>query len=229
MNSCKSQELLNNIDTTLTTSQSELSGINLTSSVHTTSLNNINSKLTDIDTTLDTIQTDVTNIKTDVDTLAKTKVIFNARLTDGSNNYLAKADYSSSPIDFYWSNDRGSTVYIYKYIFTYPEGNEPTESQLYHSTAWASKIGALNSAETDYEAPYITINDNKDYFQNKSSGGVKQTWVSNQCFVFQKDFNDAPIEIGISRKFGHYINANINTNSYDEPPVGIIEGYYFDS
>lgn len=222
MNSCKSQELLNSIDSTLTTSNSELSGINLSSTTQTTTLNNIN-------TSLDNIETDVSAIKSDVDSLTKTKVIFNARLSDGSNNYLAKADYSSSPIDFYWQNDKNTPAYIYKYVFTYPEANEPTESQLYHSTAWASKIGALNSAETDYEAPYITVNDNKDYMSNISAGAPKNSWATNTCFVFQKDFHNAPIEIGISRKFAHYINANINTNSYDEPPVGIIEGYYFAS
>ena len=118
-------------------------------------------------------------------------------------------------------------MYIYKYSFAYPEDNEPTETQLYHGTAWSSNIGALNSAEDGYEAPYITVNDNKDYFQSKSSGGVKQTWTSNTTYVFQENFNEAPIEIGISRKFSHYINANINTNSYDDNPVGIIEGFYY--
>ena len=234
MNNLKSNQILSSIDERLTnelvsidTHNSDMSGflssISLNANQHTT-------KLTSIDTSLDNIETDVSEIKTDVDTLSKTKIMFNARLTDGSNNYLAKADYSGgNGIDFYWSNNLGSTAYINKYVFTYPEAQEPTETELYHSTSWESKIGALNSGETDYEAPYITVNDNKDYFQNKSSGGVKQTWVSNQCFVFQKDFNEAPIEIGVSRKFGHYINANINTADYDDNPVGIIEGYYYDS
>ena len=64
---------------------------------------------------------------------------------------------------------------------------------------------------------------------NISAGAPKNSWVSNTTFIFQKDFTEAPIEIGISRKFAHYINANINTGFYDEPPVGIIEGYYYSS
>ena len=223
MNSSKTNEILKSIQTDISNSDTSLTNIKSNTATNTLTLSNINSNL-------DTINTDVSAIKTDVDTLAKTKIIFNARLTDGTNNYLAKADYSGgNAIDFQWQNDKGTPVYIYKYCFTYPEAQEPTETELYHSTAWESKIGALNSGETDYEAPYITVNDNKDYFQNKSSGGVKQTWISNQCFVFQKDFLEAPIEIGISRKFAHYINADINNNDYDDNPVGIIEGYYYSS
>ena len=42
-----------------------------------------------------------TTIKKDVDTLATTKVIYNARLTNGSNNYLTRSDYSGgNAIDF---------------------------------------------------------------------------------------------------------------------------------
>ena len=47
----------------------------------------------------------------------KKKIIFNARLTDGTNEYLARDDYSSSPIDFYWENDKGVVVYIVRYRF----------------------------------------------------------------------------------------------------------------
>ena len=225
MNLSQNLTLLKNIDNTLTTSSlgTNLSAINLQTGVNGTRLSTIN-------TSLDNIETDVSAIKTDVDTLAKTKVIFNARLTDGSNNYLARSDYSGgNAIDFTWQNDKNTPVYIYKYCFTYPEGStgEPTEDELYHSTAWDSKIGALNSGETDYEAPYITVSDNKDYFQNKSSGGVKQSWATNTTYIFQKDLNEAPIEIGISRKFGHYINGNIDTTNYGGNPVGIIEGYYY--
>ena len=225
MNLRQQNSLLRSIDSnsnTLTTN----------SNTNILTLGSINSSVTDIDTTLDTISNNISQIKTDVDTLAKTKVIFNARLTDGTNNYLPRSNYSGgNAIDFYWRNDKNTPVYIYKYCFTYPEGSngEPTEDELYHSTAWDSKIGALNTDETDYEAPYITVSDNKDYFQNKSSGGVKQSWATNTTYIFQKDLNEAPIEIGISRKFGHYINGNIDTTNYGGNPVGLIEGYYYSS
>ena len=164
-----------------------------------------------------------------MDTLAKKKILFNALLTDGTNDFLLKADYSSSPINFYWENDKGAPVYIYKYRFIYPEGTEPTCTQLYHSTAWDSKIGAMNSAGDDYITPYITVNSNKNYMNGYNAGGRKENWVSDQCFVYRHDFNEAPIEIGISRKFGHYINADLDTTDYDDNPVGIIDGYYYES
>ena len=227
MNSSKTNQILKSVESNtsqLTSQYTEVSSINLYSSI-------INSKLNEIDTTLDNVNTNISEIKTDVDTLAKTKVIFNARLTDGTNNYLARSDYSGgNAIDFYWRNDKGTPVYIYKYVFTYEESTEPTGDQLYHSTAWDSKIGALNSGETDYEAPYITVSDNKDYVANISAGAPKNSWITNTTFVFQKDFHLAPIEIGISRKFGHYINGDFDdVNLYDSNPVGLIEGYYYES
>ena len=176
---------------------------------------------------LKTIDTSLNNIETDIDLLAKTKVMFNARLTDGTNQYLDRLDYSGgSAIDFYWQNDKGTPAYITKYQFVYQENSSPTHDQLYHSTAWTSKIGAMNSGETDYEAPFVTVDDNKFYVNSKSSGGVKQNWFGDSCFCFEVDFDEAPIEIGISRKFGHYIQADLTTTSYDSDPVGMIQGFY---
>ena len=170
------------------------------------------------------------DIKTEMNNLVKNKIIFNARLTDGTNNFLDKADYSGgNAIDFYWQNDKGTPAYITKYRFIYPEANEPTESQLYHSSSWSCNIGAMNSAEDGYEAPFVTINDNKDYICAGNPNASKIQWVSNISFVFENDFRHAPIEIGISRKFGHYINANINTTDYDADPIGIIDGFYYSS
>lgn len=220
---------INDIDTNTLANKNELISIDNRLTTTNSHLNTISGNIVDIDTEIETISNNVSVIKTDVDTLAKTKVIFNARLTDGTNNYLARSDYSGegNGIDFYWQNDKGTPVYIYKYVFTYEESTEPTGDQLYHSTAWDSKIGALNLDENDYEAPYITVSDNKDYVANISAGAPKNSWVTNTTFVFQKDFNEAPIEIGISRKFGHYINGDFDdTNLYDSDPVGIIEGFY---
>lgn len=159
--------------------------------------------------------------------LNKQKIIFKDRLTDGTNEYLAKANYSSSPIDFYWQNDKDVPVYIVKYKFMYQETNEPTLTELYHSTAFDSNIGALNVAGDDYEAPYITVKDNLDYYNPIQPNFNKQQWTSNPGWCFENDFSYAPIEIGVSRKFGHHIAANINTTEYDTDPVGIIEGYYY--
>ena len=161
--------------------------------------------------------------------LNKKKIFFNARLTDGTNEYLDRDDYSNSPIDFYWQNDKGVPVYVANYRFMYVEGSEPTAGELYHSTSFTSKIGAINSTGDDYEAPYITIKDNKDYYRTGQPNDAKQLWTSNAGMVFESDFSLAPIEIGVSRKFGHHIQANIDTSDYDSDPVGIIEGYYYAS
>ena len=173
------------------------------------------------------------HIDSDVDTireeLFKSKIFFNAKLSVGVNDYLPKADYASSPIIFSWQNDKGTPVHICDYRFIYPESNEPTQNQLYHSTAWECKIGAVNSAGTDFEAPYITIDDNRNNLHDNNPNAPKQQWVSNTTWVFDYHFDAAPIEIGISRKFGHYIAADIDTSSYDDDPIGIIDGYYYSS
>ena len=223
MNLSKNISLLKDINTNTTA----LTSINSHNSDMSGNLSSISLNANQHTTQLTTISNNISLIKTDVDTLAKTKIIFNARLTDGTNDYLNIANYSGgNAINFYWSNNLGSTAYIYKYVFVYPETGEPTQSQLYHFTAWDSNIGALNQSETAYEAPYIVVSDNKDYMSNISAGAPKNTWATNNCFVFQKDFHECPIEIGISRKFGHYINANITSLSSDDP-IGIIEGYYY--
>ena len=216
------KNLLNGIDVELTSIGNDLAGIGATQLQHTsylssTSTNTLSSK------------NSLTNIESDVSDLNRKKIIFKARLTDGTNEYLSRADYSSSPIDFYWQNDKGVPVYVLKYQFTYNDGTEPTAQELYHSTAFDSNIGAMNEAGDDYEAPYITIKDNCDYFFNSQPNSNKQTWVNPQALVYQNDFDYAPIEIGVSRKFGHHISANINTGEYDSDPIGIIEGYYYAS
>lgn len=177
---------------------------------------------------LSTANTALTSIKNDSSEINKqNRIAFNAKLTDNTNNYLDRLDYSSSPIIFNWQNDKGVPVFINKYRFTYTESNEPTPSQLYHSTAWDSKIGALNSSGTDFEAPYVTVHDNSSYYSLKNSNAPKQQWVSSSAWLFENDFSDAPIEIGVSRKFGHYIAADLTTTSYDSDPIGRIEGYYY--
>ena len=182
--------------------------------------------LSNIDSTLETVSSNV-------DTLAKNKIIFNARLNDGTGgaDTLTRSDYTSSPINFTWQNDKEKPVYIYKYNFAYDRNTDsPQSHHLYHTNpAWETKIGALNSDETDYEAPYITKNNNTDYFDSSGANSAKQNWLTDQGWIFSHDFTQAPIEIGVSRKFGHYIAGNIQNGGYDTEPIGIIEGYFYDS
>ena len=229
MNSSKTNQILKSVEnelqlqsTDLTSLVTNLGQVNLQTGTNGVTLSSIDSSTTSNNGLL-------TNIESDVSDLNRKKILFNARLTDGTNNYLAKADYSSSPIDFYWQNDKNTPVYIYEYRFIYPESTEPTASQLYHSTAWSCNIGCLNSDESAYEAPYITIEDNKDNLHDNNPNAPKQQWVSNTSWVFDYHFDTAPIEVGVSRKFGHNIAADIDTSLYDDNPVGIIEGYYYSS
>ena len=232
MNASRQISLLKQIDTKLTDVDNALTN-NISSYPFQNGLTlaNIYSDTTAIKNDIDTIQSDISAIKTDVDTLAKKKIIFNARLTDGTNLYLPRADYSGgSAIDFYWQNDKGTPVYILDYRFMYADDNEPASTDLYGATTtWDSKIGAMNSAGDDYEAPYVTMSDNRDYIQTGNPNQRKIQWISNVTFVFENDFRDVPIEIGISRKFGHHIAGNINTSMFDSDPVGIIRGYYYSS
>ena len=175
---------------------------------------------------LDDINTSLNNIESDVDDLNKTKIYFNAILTDGSNDYLDRIDYTSSPIIFEWQNDKGSPVYIFDYVFAYGESTEPLRSETYHSPVFTSKIGAVNSAGTDFEDPYMTYASNFyfDYGTNP-----KKTSTSDTSWCWRYKLEHAPIEIGISRKFGHYIAGNFTSTHYDTDPIGVVQGYYYAS
>ena len=159
-------------------------------------------------------------------TLDKKKVYFNAFLSDGTQNALSRLDYTSSPKIFSWQNDKDKPVYIHQYLFCYEDNNntEPTVTETYHSTAFTSKIGAVNSAGTDFEDPYITMVNNLCYTSTNNS---KKTYFSDVGWYWRYEFDEAPVEIGISRKFGHYIAGDFTNGDYDSDPIGIIEGYYY--
>ena len=159
-------------------------------------------------------------------TLDKKKIYFQSTLSDGTQNALQRLDYSSSPIIFSWQNDKDVPVYIHKYIFCYEDNNnqEPEVIETYHGTAWSSKIGAVNSDGDDFEEPYIEYKSNLWYTNDIFP---KRTNWSDTGWHWRYEFNEAPIEIGVSRKFGHYIAGNFDTTDYDSDPLGIIEGYYY--
>ena len=156
----------------------------------------------------------------------KTKIYFNATLTDGNQQALDRIDYTSSPIIFEWQNDKGVPVYINHYLFSYEDNNntEPTSTETYHSTAFTTKVGAVNSAGTDFEEPYATMENNMWYSYTTSP---KRSFFSDVNWAWRYDFNIAPIEIGVSRKFGHYIAGDFSIGDYDSNPIGIVEGYYY--
>ena len=115
-------------------------------------------------------------------TLNKKKIIFNGRLTDGTNEYLPRGDYSSSPIYFYWENDKDVPVYITRYTLHYQLSTEPNWNELYSAVPWDSKIGLLNESETDIVAPYITVKDNFDFMNEENANHIKNH-SSHQIFI----------------------------------------------
>lgn len=216
MNSSKTNQILKSISTELETQSTDLTSI----------LTNVGA--INLQTGVNGVA--LSNIETDVNTLANKKIIFNGKLSDvASNLYLARNDYTSSPIIFSWTNPESVPVYIYKYSFSYTEGSEPTSSQLYHGTTYTTKIGLVNTAGTDFEAPYMSYSNNRDHYKSGNSNESKRQWTSDQGWSFEYDFSEAPIEIGVSGKFGHYIAGDFSTSSYDSDPVGNIEGYYYSS
>ena len=175
---------------------------------------------------LKSIDMGVTANNTALTELNKKKIIFNARMTDGTNEYLATADYTSSPTYFYWQNDKNVPVYITRYTLLYPVTTEPTWNQLYHTGAWDSKIGLLNEAETDIEEPYVTVKDNYNFMLEENANHMKRTQFSTNIYAFELRLDRAPVEIGVTRKFAQYIAGDID---FDEAPRGLIEGYYYAS
>ena len=187
--------------------------------------------LKQIDTNLNLIQTSTTTSDSALTEInPNNRIIFNAKLSDPSSNlYLDRIDYASSPIIFAWQNPYSVPVYIYKYSFTYTESTEPTSSQLYHGTTFTTKIGAVDSAGTDFEPPYMSYSNNRDHYKTGNSNETKRQWTSDVGWCFEYDFSEAPIEIGVSRKFGHYVAGDFSTSLYDSNPIGNIEGYYYNS
>ena len=186
-------------------------------------LNSISTSLNDVEIELSTIKSDLVDIGV---TLGTKKVIFNGKLSESGNEYLTRTDYTSSPVYFAWQNPYDKPVYIYDYQFTYREVDEPSPVEMYHSTSWETKIGAMNQAETDIESPFVSYETNMEQFNNNGVNSTKLTCFTPIGWAFSYNFKEAPIEIGVSRKFGHYIAGDINTNTYETHPRGVIHGYY---
>ena len=209
MNSSKTDNILQKIQSNslnITSINSELQSSNA-------KLNNIDSALVDIGTTL-----------------APQKVIFSGYLTDGTNEYLPRSDYTSTPLIFYWQNPYDKPVYIQRYNFRYQEAQESsTLDDLYHSPAFTTKIGLVNDTGDDFDSNYITYKQNLEMIDFTTSS--KRTYTSSNYYVYDYIFpenNGTVIEIGVSKKFGHLIASDFQAGQgYDNDPLGIVYGYYY--
>ena len=160
--------------------------------------------------------------------VSQNKVFFTAKLTNGTYEYLPQLDYSSTPIVFYWDNNKDNPVYITKYRFMYQHDSEPTYTEMYHGTAFTTKIGLIeNTLNNTFEAPYIELSSNLEFTtRDHNSNEPKKSWLTDTCWCFTYDFKDAPMKIDNDRRFGHYIANDFTGESYGSNPIGIVEGYY---
>ena len=179
-------------------------------------LNNIYAELQTIDTSLDNIESDMTG------TNKQGRIFFHSLLEYDGNNYLNKADYTSSPITGFYHNTSANTQYITQFHFSYEHSsNEPTGAEMYHSTAFATKIGKANPSNV-FEAPFMTLNNNYE----QADENQKNSQYNPQVYDWNYNFEENPIELGVTSKFAHYIAGDFSGADYGSNPVGYVRGYY---
>ena len=102
---------------------------------------------------------------------------------------------------------------IKKYLFTFivicfrmnHKAQKRITGLLYHF-----KKSAVNSAGTDFEAAYTSMENNLHYIYFSTP---KRSYTSDFSWAWWYEFLEAPIEIGVSRKFDHYIAGNFSDNN----------------
>ena len=219
-----SRDTLSTIDTTLDSIDSYTAGNQSILINNGTRLYNIEEDLTTINNTLVDIGVSLNN------TAPENRVFISGRLTDGTNEYLDTIDYTSSPINFSWTNTFDKPVYIDHYRVSYKNSDqtEPQHAQLYHSTAWDMKIGKMNDTGDDYLThSHLLQKNNLDYVRGYFNNPKQTIYQDNHTYNWEYDFSKAPIEIGVSKKFGQYIAGDFSdADIYTTAPVGLIRGYY---
>ena len=217
---------------TLDLIQLDTSSIDSTINSNQSILTNNGTRLYNIEQDLTTINDTLVDIGVSLNkTLTPKKVIFNGYLTDGNNEYLPRANYEGSPFIFYWQNPYDKPVYIHRYNFRYQEANESaTLTELYHSPDFVTKIGLVNDDDTDFDNNYITFKSNVEMID--FTGSIKRSYTTTNFYVYDYIFPEnhgAPLEIGVSKKFGHYIAGDFQSSQgYDNDPIGQVYGYYYE-
>ena len=197
-------------------------------------LQNINTSLNNIENDNDNIRSDMADIGVSISRLnTRDKIYFSDRLTDGTNDYLERADYASSPIYFSWTNNYDYPVYITDYVFAYRHGSnsEPSSSGTYHSTAFTTKIGKMNDNGDDMDEnnSYYTMKTNLEMALDRATQPKRTFNNDNTMWWWRNEFFYAPIKIEPGKKFAHYIAGDFaSETTYHTDPVGIIQGYYYE-
>ena len=183
----------------------------------------IHTKLDTINTELDTIHDKLIEIGVTLSRDAN-KIFFQDRLTYDGNDYLGYVDYSSSPILGAYRNTLNKPIYVTEFNFAYEEASEPDISgDTYHSPRFTTYIGKVDNND-NFQAPYLTIQDNRDQPNNMT----KYDSYNPISFCWTYDFTSNPIELGVSGRFGHYIEGDMTSTYYDSWCVGNIKGYYYE-
>ena len=211
-------------NTTLSTIANNTSTTASNVSTNSTLISTSLTKLTDINTELDNIQSELVDIGITLTELNKSnKMWFKQRLDYDGTDYIGYTDYSSSAITGYYENSSNQKQYITEFNFAYEENSDPDVSgDTYHSPKFTTKIGKMNNSNV-FETPYMTIQDNRDQGINMT----KMSGFNPNAFNWKHDFSEAPIELGVTERFGHYINGNFTNTYYDSWCVGNVIGYYY--
>jgi len=198
-----------NISSTLFSSLTELTSIDSHTSNIQTELETINEKLVDIGITL---------------SKDENKIWFHSRLDYNGNEYLLRDDYTSTPVTGYYENATSKPQYITDYHFVYESVSEPNSAETYHSPAFDGKIGKMTS-NNDFIEPYLSYQSNRDMAECM----IKQEGFEDITYIWKYDFSDAPIELGVSQRFGHLINGDMSSTYYDSWIYTYVHGYYYNN
>ena len=218
---------LSNLNTSNETVITQLSNLNATNETVISQLSSMNSHLNDIEDYIADIGVSISRIHT------RDKIYISGKLTDGTNDYLDKIDYTSSPIYFNWTNPYTYPVYITEYTFRYHHNtnDEPNWNELYHcATPWTTKIGKMNNTGDDMDSiSYYEINNNLEMMWDYVSQPKRSFISDDNMWIWAHSFRDAPIKIEPNQKFGHYIGGDFSSSSiYNSNPIGNIQGYMYE-
>ena len=213
----------NVLDTTYALQLSELQQANIYLNETQSYLSDVTGMIAQNLVKLDSIISDLGDIGVSI-ARDPTKIFFQEPLNYNGNDYLHWTDYTSNPVLGYYRNELSKPIYITEFNFTYEEASEPDVSgDTYHSPAFDCKIGKVDNSDT-FVAPSITIRNNRDQTNNM----IKYDSYNPIAYCWKYDFSDAPIELGVSGRFGHYIEGDFSSTYYDSFQYGKIKGYYLE-
>ena len=237
MNVSKTNELLKDVKTNLSTIDSVLDDTYTNSNSIVSNIvsiqgdaNTIRNSLTDIDTTLDDIQLNINDIKDEVVnlgiTIASNKKYIHENVEWDGGELLSSNDHSSTEIIGQYTDDSNAPLYITKYTFNYIHPTTTIEAtNMYHSSGFNTKIGRYRNSTSNFAEPFFAVDKNRLQYQNYVKTNITEA-SGDTLHRWEYDFRDAPVEIGVSEVFGHRIMGDFSGYSGGQI-TGIVEGYHY--